>query len=49
MSNRMGVSSSYNYVAKSEGNNVPVPNTFTRGAYICRAMDSGEFNDHSSI
>ena len=57
----MGISSSYNdgrrsrrllaayAVLKSEGNEVPVPSTFTRDAYTCGAMDNGDFSDRSSI
>ena len=59
--NHMGVSSSYNYirrsrrllaayaVPKSEGNEVPVPSTFTYNAYTCGPMDNGDFTDRSSI
>lgn len=61
VANRMGVSSSYNSirrarqllaayaVAKSNENEVPVPSTFTVGAYVCGAMDNGDFGDRSSL
>ena len=59
--NRMGVSPSYNEVrrgrrllasyavANSGENKVPIPSTFTHGAFVCGAMDNADFRDRSSI
>ena len=61
VANNMGVSSSHDdvrrsrrllaayAVAKSTGNEVPVPSTFILDAYTLGAMDNGDFNDRSSI